>query len=73
MARRAIALALAACPREEAAKLWREAVEREPLEVAEAALEAFMASRFREKLHAEIDAAVKRRDSETLSRTWTGL
>ena len=73
MARRAIALSLAACPREEAAELGREAIEREPLDVAEAALEAFTASRFREKLHAEIEASVKRRESGALSKSWRRL
>lgn len=70
LARRAIALALAASPREEAVGLWREAIEREPLQVAEAALEAFTASRFHEKLAEEVEASIERRDSASLTQTW---
>ena len=72
-ARRAIASALAASPREGALELWREAIEREPLQVAEAALDAFIASRFRDKLSSEIEVSINRRDSASLSRTWKQL
>ena len=70
LARRAIALSLAASPCEEAVKLWCEAIERDPLPVAESALEAFAVSRFRDKLAREIGASVNRRDSSDLNRTW---
>jgi HEAT repeat protein len=69
-ARRLLALALAASPFEQAAELWREAIEKEPIPVAEAAIEAFAASRFREKLTSEMEQAVNRRDSASLHRTW---
>ena len=69
-ARRLVVLALAASPFEQAAEIWREAIEREPIPVAEAAIEAFAASRFRDKLSSEIEASVKRRASATLTKTW---
>ncbi len=69
-ARRNICLALAASPRPEAVRLWREAIEHEPLEAAEAALEGFSASRFRDKLAGEMEAAVEARADESLKRAW---
>ena len=71
--RRAVVLSLAASPFEQAAEMWGEAIDREPIPVAEAAIEAFAASRFRDKLASEIEAAVNRRDSAALRRAWRQL